>query len=298
AETPLADRLTIEFEKPDEKAPAGKEHDPWNYWFFRTELGVLLESEQAQDNSEFDGSVSANRTTEAWRINLSVDGEYQEERFTFSDGEEFRNVSRDVGARALVVKSLTPKWSAGLRANVGAETFLNLDLGTRIGPAIEFDVFPYAEWTRRRWTFQYTIGVDRFRYEEVTIFDELEETLFDHALVVSAGAKQPWGSLDGTAVFSQYLNDVGKNRIRLNGNTNVRLFKGFEFFVGGNYERIRDQVYLPKGEASDEEVLVRRRQLATGYRYFVEFGISYSFGSIFNNIVNPRMSGNSGVAIF
>jgi hypothetical protein len=85
---------------------------------------------------------------------------------------------------------------------------------------------------------------------------------------------------------------------RLNGNTNVRLFKGFEFFVGGNYERIRDQIYLPKGEATDEEVLVRRRQLATGYRYFVEFGVSYSFGSIFNNIVNPTMSGNSGVPIF
>jgi hypothetical protein len=57
-------------------------------------------------------------------------------------------------------------------------------------------------------------------------------------------------------------------------------------------------VYLPKGEASDEEVLVRRRQLATNYLYFAEFGISYSFGSIFNNIVNPRMSGNSGIAIF
>jgi hypothetical protein len=140
--------------------------------------------------------------------------------------------------------------------------------------------------------------VDHFRYEEVTIFDKLEDTLWDQALVVSAGARQPWGSLDGTAIFSHYLNDPGKNRISLNGNTNVRLFKGFEFFVGGNYDRIRDQVYLPKGEATDEEVLVRRRQLATNYQYFIEFGISYSFGSIFNNIVNPRMSGRSGVAIF
>ena len=298
AETQLADRLTIEFEKPAALAQAGRVRDPWNYWFFRTDLNMQLESEELEDQKDFGGEFTANRTTEAWRINLEVGGEYEEENFTFSDGEEFRNVSRDVGARGLIVKSLTPRWSAGLRGAVAAETFLNLDLGTRIGPAVEFDVFPYAEWTRRRWTFQYTMGVDRFRYEEVTIFDKLDETLWDHALIVSAGARQPWGSLDGTAVFSQYLSDTSKNRVRLNGNTNVRLFKGFEFFVGGNYERIRDQIYLPKGEATDEEVLVRRRQLATDFRYFVEFGISYSFGSIFNNIVNPRMSGDGGVAIF
>ena len=298
AETPLADRVRVTFEAPALQPSAARAADPWNFWFFRTEVNMQLESEELEDQKDIGGEFTANRTTEDWRINLEVGAEYEEEHFTFSDGEEFRNVSRDVGARALVVKSLTPRWSAGLRGAIAAETFLNLDLGTRIGPAVEFDVFPYAEWTRRRWTFQYTIGVDRLRYEEATIFDKLEETLWDHALIVSAGARQPWGSLDGTAVFSQYLSDPSKNRVRLNGNTNVRLFKGFEFFVGGNYERIRDQIYLPKGEATDEEVLVRRRQLATNYRYFVEFGISYSFGSIFNNIVNPRMSGDSGIAVF
>jgi hypothetical protein len=298
AETPLADRIRITFEPAEAEQPAAHLRDPWNFWFFRTELVMMLESEDAEEQKEFGGTFTASRTTEAWRINVIADGEYEDERFTFSDGEQFRNASRDVGASALVVKSLSPRWSAGLRGNVGADTFLNLDLGTRVGPAIEFDVFPYAEWTRRRWTFHYTLGVNQFQYDEVTIFDKLEETLWDHALVVSAGARQPWGSLDGAAVVSQYLDEPDKYRISLNVTTNVRLFKGFEFFVTGNYDRIRDQVYLPKGEASDEEVLVRRRQLATNYQYFAEFGISYSFGSIFNNIVNPRMSGNSGIAIF
>jgi hypothetical protein len=209
AETPLADRLAIEFEKPAVTAPAGAVHDPWNYWFFRFELRVFLESEQAEDQSEFGGGFTASRTTDAWRVNLTAEGEYEEEHFTFSDGEEFRSATRDIGASALVVKSLTPKWSAGLRANVATDTFLNLDLGMRVGPAVEFDVFPYNEWTRRRWTFHYTAGVNRLRYE-VTIFDKLEETLWDHALVVSAGARQPWGSLDGAAVFSQYLDDPDK----------------------------------------------------------------------------------------
>jgi hypothetical protein len=298
AETPLADRVRVTFEAPEQQPAVLPQQDPWNFWFFRTEIIVMLESEEAEEQKELGGAFMASRTTEAWRINLTAGGEYEDEQFTFSDGEQFRNASRDVGASALVVKSLSPRWSAGLRGNVGADTFLNLDLGTRVGPAVEFDVFPYAEWTRRRWTFQYTVGVNQFQYDQETIFDKVEETLWDHALIVSAGARQPWGSLDGAAVFSQYLDEPDKYRISLNLTANVRMFKGFEFFITGNYDRIRDQVYLPKGEASDEDVLVQRRQLATNYQYFAEFGIRYSFGSIFNNIVNPRMSGNSGIAIF
>jgi hypothetical protein len=71
----------------------------------------------------------------------------------------------------------------------------------------------------------------------------------------------------------------------------VRVFKGFSVSVFGEFSRTRDQVYLPRGAASTEEILLRQRQLATGYQYFVNFGISYSFGSIFNNIVNPRFGG-------
>ncbi len=37
--------------------------------------------------------------------------------------------------------------------------------------------------------------------------------------------------------------------------------------------------------------LLRQRQLLTGYQYFFNFGFGYSFGSIFNNIVNPRFGG-------
>jgi hypothetical protein len=295
AETPLADRIDIGFRKPDEQASPAKARDPWNYWFFRTSLFGFFESERAESAKEIGASIAATHTTEPLRINLSVRGEYEEQRFTFSDEGQFRNVSHDFEAGALAVKSLSPHWSAGLRANAASSTFLNLDFVTRIAPAVEYDVFPYTDWTRRRLTVQYTIGLDRFGYEEVTIFDRTRETLWDQAVIVSAGARQPWGSLNGSAELMHYLNDVHKNRIRLNGNIEVRLFKGFEFEIGGSYSRIRDQIYLPKGEASDEEVLVRRRQLATGYRYAIELGVTYSFGSIYNNIVNPRMSGRSGV---
>ena len=36
------------------------------------------------------------------------------------------------------------------------------------------------------------------------------------------------------------------------------------------------------------DVLLRRRALLTGFQYFTHFGVSYTFGSIYNNVVNPR----------
>jgi hypothetical protein len=65
----------------------------------------------------------------------------------------------------------------------------------------------------------------------------------------------------------------------------VRVF--LDCNVAGSVSRVRDQLYLPKGEATTEEVLLRQRELATSYQYFVMIGFSYSFGSIFNNASIP-----------
>ena len=48
------------------------------------------------------------------------------------------------------------------------------------------------------------------------------------------------------------------------------------------------------GAASTEEVLLRQRQLRTSFSYSTNFGFSYQFGSIFNNVVNPRFGGSGG----
>jgi hypothetical protein len=93
------------------------------------------------------------------------------------------------------------------------------------------------------------------------------------------------------ADFTQALSDLSQYRLGVFGGVEVRLFKGFSLEVSGDYARVRDQRNLPKAGASDEEILVRMKELATGYRYYFSVGISYSFGSIFNNVVNPRFGG-------
>ena len=68
------------------------------------------------------------------------------------------------------------------------------------------------------------------------------------------------------------------------------------FEIDGSYTRIRDQLALPAGGASYEEILLRQRQLATGYNYSFSAGFNFSFGSTRSNVVNPRF-GNGGRSI-
>ena len=92
----------------------------------------------------------------------------------------------------------------------------------------------------------------------------------------------------------QYLHDTSFYRVDLFGSLNVRLFKGFSLRVSGNYGWVADQLYIRAGDLSDEDILLRKTAQATTRRYFTSFGISYRFGSIFNNVVNTRFGGGGG----
>ena len=197
-------------------------------------------------------------------------------------------MTRNYSNSGQIVKSLTDHWSATIRGGWSRSTYYNQDLDITASGGVEYDIFPYAESSSREFTIQYLIGVERVNYEEETIFDKMKETLYRHSLDTSLSLRQPWGTSHVALEFRQYLHDLGKNSVEFYGNLNVRLFRGFSFDVDGNVSRIRDQLYLVKGEATDEEVLLLRRQLGTAYRYEFGFGITYQFGSIFNNVVNPR----------
>jgi hypothetical protein len=272
--------------------------DPWNYWVFSTGVNGNLGGEKSSSNSSFRLNLSANRVTENWKINLSTNGNYNENSFDISDTTTITSLSRNWGVNTLFVKSLGPRWSGGLRSTLNGSTFSNQDWVARIAPGVEFDVFPYAESTRRSWTFLYSAGPSFIDYEAETIFGKVKETIVEHELSSTLGLRQPWGSAGGSVSFRQHINNLERNRLSVFGHADVRLFKGFSFNVFGDYSRIRDQINLKRGNASVDEVLLRQRQLATGFRYFVGFGVSYRFGSIFNNVVNPRFGGGGGNQIF
>lgn len=301
AKTPVADRLQIGYQPaPATPGSAGRSRvrDPWNLWVFRINANGNFNGEKSQHFTSLRGSTSANRTSEAWKSRISINGNYNESKFTFSDGSKFANYSHSYGATQLLVKSLGPHWSAGERASVSSSTFLNQNLSLRFAPAVEYNIFPYSESTRRQLTFQYAVGVNSFHYEDTTIFGKLSEVRPDQSITASLDLKQPWGSVSASLEGAAYLDDFSKRRAVLFNFLDLRLFKGLSINMFVSASLVRDQLYIAKGASSDEDILVRRRQLASSFTYFGGIGISYTFGSIFNNIVNPRFDGSSGGTFF
>lgn len=293
-DTPVGERIEIGFTGAQQNAaPATPARDPWNFWTFSVGVNGFFQGEQAYNSMNINASASANRTTETLKVNLSANNRYNESNFELSEGNTVTNIQRNFGVRSLVVRSLTSRWSAGGRASATSSTFLNQRLALRVAPAVEYNIYPYSESTQRQLTFQYSPGVNFLDYEERTIFDKLEETRLDQSLTVSLALRQPWGSVNTSLEGAHYLHDIEKNRLQVGGGVNLRLIKGLQFNVGGSAERVRDQLFLPAGKRTPEEILLRQRQLETAYRYFGSVGLSYTFGSPFNNVVNPRF-GNTG----
>ncbi len=292
-----ADRVQITLRAPtaqeSQQAPV-PQHDPWNFWVFRVRANGYTNGESQSKGFSGFGSLSANRITDAWKTTVALNGSYDESEFTFGSGRSVTNYRNAYGANALVVKSLGDHWSAGATVVASSSTFLNQQLVLSAAPAVEFNVFPYAQSTRRQLTARYGAGVRAFNYREETIFDRTQETRPYHELVVAVEARQPWGSVSAALNGSQFFHDPSKVSVGLFNSADFRIARGLAFNISGSASLVRDQLYLPKRGATDEEVLLRRQQLATSYRYFVSAGLSYTFGSIYNNIVNPRFGGGGG----
>ena len=289
AQTSVAPELQITRTPPKSGASStAPAHDPWDFWYLSTNISLYSSGEQSTTSTEVYGSLVASRVTDAWKIKLSGALDWSRSRYTFSDGTDFVNISRSYDATAYAVKSLSPHWSAGARTQASRSTYYNRRLQLTVSPAVEYNVFPYSESTRRQFTFNYGVGLTYLRYDEPTIFDKMKETLPLQSFMMASTFKQPWGSWYTSFEARQYLNDWSKNRLILWNNLNLRVFKGFSVRLSGDIERVHDQIYLPLGTATPEEILVRRSQLATSYSYYLSFGVSYSFGSIHNNIVNTR----------
>ena len=107
---------------------------------------------------------------------------------------------------------------------------------------------------------------------------------------------QKWGSSYAGISYHNYFHNWKFFNLGIELHTNVRITGGLSFYIFTFGGLSRDQLSLVRGDATPEEVLVRRRQLASGYNYYTSLGFTYRFGSQVNNVVNPRFdrSGSAG----
>jgi hypothetical protein len=293
AKTPLAKDLSVKFL--DQAKPTSVV-DKWRFWVFSLSGSAFLSGETQYQSGSYYGSISANRTTPEIKVRTSVYGNWSRSKFDLGDGEVYESRSHGYGASGLVVKSLGEHWSAGAFLSAQSSTYSNLDLSLTAAPAVEYDLFPYSESTKRQLRILYRIGFLRARYREETVYFKTAESLLQESLIVAYEVIRPWGNVRVQLQGSHFFHDVKFNRLELDAGLEFRVWRGLNFDINGSYARIRDQLALPAGGASYEEILLRQRQLATGYDYSFSVGFNFSFGSTRSNVVNPRF-GNGGRSI-
>jgi len=289
-ETPLAGQIEIgtgERELGQRAIMAQPEDDPWDFWVFRFSSSARASGEDTRKERRFNGSASANRTTEKWIIKAEISTAFRENVTELSSGL-FKDVRSSYDVDGQIVRSLGEHWGASIRGGLSGSTYLNQDQLRSFLSGIEFNVFPYSEYSRRSLTLNYQVGSESFDYDRETIFGKLEETRGVQELESTFDVEQPWGDSRIRFRYKSYLDDFNKYNLSLYGNLSFRIVRGLSVFTNASTSLVRDQIYLTVEDLSDEEILIQRRQLATDSRYRILLGFSYTFGSIFNNVVNPR----------
>ncbi len=300
AKTPLSKYMKISFTEP---LQATVSTDKWDSWVFRSSIYGYLQGEQTYNEQYLSGSLSANRITENWKI--SINSSYSQDESTFKDTDTlgiehtYRGANTSKSFRTLIVKSLNDHWSAGGSFRLGSSSYSNEQLYVVLMPGIEYDLFPYSESTRRQLRILYSAGYDYEDYIDTTIYNKMKEGLWMHSITAAYQVIQKWGNINLTLGYSNYLHDWSKNNLSGSVALELRIAKGLSISLYGSAAAIHDQLSLVKKDIPLDQILTRRKQLATQFQYFASFGLTYTFGSIYNNVVNPRFgnSGGGGISI-
>ena len=284
ARTPLYEEVRI---SPSETLVKQEVADRWNNWVFELETEPNFELEESMKELALRSSVSAIKVTHDWKLEFDFDHRFGRTTYTYDDTTYTNDVSY-LGFDVLAVKSLGEHWSAGIRSDIVSSTYTNRQLSVDLLPSVEYNLFPYSESTHRQFRILYGIGSSYNIYIDTTIYNAIEENLWLHQLQLAYQVQERWGSINVSLEGSNYLHNFSKNRIELSGYVSVRIFKGLSLRISGSAAKINDQLALPKGDLSEADILLELQELETSYNIRGEIGITYTFGSIYNNIVNPR----------
>lgn len=287
-ETVVMQSLDVIRDSPiQEGAPMTQAVDQWNNWVFEIGLGTTFDKEETEFNYELRGGLEAERITENWKMDYGLDVELDRTDIELSSGT--RHVNRDSWEfDSFVAYSFSRHFSLGIFTEAGASKTNNILVNLEASPAVEYSFFPYDEFQERRWILQYRITPSYRNYDQTTVFLKDSEVVTQQVLTHQLRFDQPWGRINVWMSASSYLHDLSLNRFRFYPSLSIRVTRGLFVNLYGRYGIINDQISLPADDITDTERLLGERQQATSYNFRLSFGFSYTFGSVYSNVVNPR----------
>ncbi len=293
--TDAANNIVITYNKPanNDSLSLQKLKDPWNYWIMSLGANGFFDGDANYKSQSIYSFINADRETEKTKTNIGLSYNYRRNEFIVSDTETVVKENPQLNGYVNFVEKINEHWGYGVFASYAKSEFSNYDTRLRLMPKIEYDVFKYKDFNSQRLVFTYGLGVQYNNYRDTTIFYKTEETLLMQDVGIISSFTKPWGSINVGAFYDSYLHDLSKYSLSFSGSVNWNIFKGFKFAVGGSYDITHNLIQLSKQGATRDEVLLQQRQLNSQYNYFFGVGLSYQFGSKFNNYINPAFKGLS-----
>jgi len=273
--------------------------DPWDAWVIRIGVDGNINADANYNNKYYSSNFSANRITDKTKAGFG--GYLGENRSAFEFEENdttqtFVVKNHNWSVNHYLVKSINDHWSWAYEVKYFQNTFSNNKGRAFLRGAVEYNIFPYKEVNHKLLTLSYGLTARNNHYYDTTIYDKTKETLYGHAASAYLNLNQKWGNAYAGITYHNYFHNWQFYKLGIDLYTNIRIAGGLSFYVFAFGALTRDQIFLVKGNATPEEVLARRRQLASGYNYYTSFGLNYRLGSKFNNVVNPRFDRSSSIS--
>jgi len=287
-DTPAGERLSLSVI--DEPA-LSELPDNWKNWYFTVSGSGSFSRSKYDENFSIGGNFSASKITEAIKFESGNGFGYSQARIKYSDSDTiaiYTIKQQSISSQNLFVKSLGNHWGIGGFASIYRNIQENYDLQAQIGPAVEYNLFSYKEAADRQCRILYAITCEYADYHDLTLYNSMKENLFSHNLGVSFTYLEPWGTLSASAGGTAYLDDMSQYSVGVAASADVNISGGLSVILSGNAGYSQDQRYLRRGEGKLTDILTSQWQQETGLYYGFNIGIAYSFGSKYNNAVNPR----------
>lgn len=264
--------------------------DKWRNWIYTVQANGNFSGNKSTQIIAASGSISASHVTDKWKQKISAgvsfsNNQYETSTYSFNGTTLIQNVN------VLAVRSLGEHFSVGLEAAYYASTYSNIKWQLSMAPGIEYNVFPYSQSVNHLLTFKYRLQPLYNAYIDTTLYFKKRDFLFSQILDITFTQLARWGNLSTTLTGSHIFNHPKNYRFDLVAQMNFRLARGLFFSVVGNAALINNQLSIRKDAVKPEEIILYQKEILTSFSYGVQVGIIYTFGSIYNNIVNPRYDG-------
>ena len=283
-------------ESSEEASDSTQTEDPWNAWVLRIGADGNINADANYNDRSYSANFSADRITEKTKVGFGIYGSKNKSVFEYDDSDSTDNYEVDNhnwSVEQYLVKSISPHWSWAYEVSYNQNTFSNNKGRAFARIAAEYNIYPYKEVSNKLFTLSYGVTARHNTYYDTTIYNKTQETLYGHQASAYVSFNQKWGNTYAGITYHNYFHNWSLYSLGVNFYASVRVTGGLSFYVLGFGGLTHDQIFLVKGNATPEEVLARRRQLASGYNYYTSLGLTFRFGSKLNNVVNPRFDYSS-----